>query len=863
MKMVLIDGTNLLFRSYYATAVTGRLMRNSSGMPTNALYGFISMINKIKEEEQADYYVVALDEGKTFRHELFDDYKGHRSATPDELKVQLPYAKPIMDGLGVKWLTAENYEADDIVGSIAKQYKSEMEIVAVSSDQDYLQLIDENVSVKLLKSKGSIFYDTKQLKEDYNLTPKQIIDLKSLEGDKSDNIPGVAGVGAKTAIKLINEYGSLEQIYENIDSIKGKLQEKLINDKENAFFSRDLVTIYTDLRYDLSDLCVEYDVDKLREIYKELEFSSLLKKLSAESKQEIKFEYGTNLNSIITDDSFVIFDFFGQDNHNLKLLGMSVTNEKGIFYIKAEDLNDIECIFDYNIRTFDYKTAHYYFYSLYQKELKCNFDFHLAFYLLDKRGKELCDYTHNYDFDYELVSDDVLYGKGAKYTEPEMEQLSFASILNVMFIKQIFPNVIEELKLMKVDHLFTDIEMPLSRILSVMEYDGISVDKEFLSTMSKKVQEDIDSIANSIYEIVGYEFNISSYKQLGQALFVDLGIKYPKRHKEGDSYKTNVEILELITNEHEVVNKVLEYRTLSKLNSTYLDGLQVHIKEDGKIHTIFNQTLTTTGRISSIEPNLQNIPVKTDIGREIRKAFTASNDNILLACDYSQIELRVLAQLSANKTLIDAFNSGEDIHAKTASDIFEVPIDFVNDDMRRKAKAINFGIIYGMSEYGLSKSIDVNVFEAKMFIGKYFEKYSGIKSYLDKIISDATIHGYSRTLFNRIRYINELKSNNNMQRQLGERLAMNTPIQGSAADIMKIAMIKIDEEFKKQNIKSKMILQVHDELIFDCIKEELELVKEIVTSKMQESHSIKGLKNDFDVELKVSCGQGKDWFEAK
>lgn len=861
-KMVLIDGTNLLYRSYYATAVTGRLMRNSKGMPTNALFGFINMLNKIIEEEQADYYVVALDEGKTFRHEMFDDYKGHRSATPDELKVQIPYAKPIMDGLGIKWLTAQNYEADDIVGSLAHQYKGEMEIVAVSSDQDYLQLVDNNVTVKLLKKSDAIYYNCDKLKEDYGLTPSQIIDLKSLEGDKSDNIPGVAGVGAKTAIKLIAEYGDLEGIYNNIDKIKGKLQEKLISDKESAFFSKELVTLHTDLRYSLDEINVDYDEDKLRTIYKDLEFSSFIKKLGSTNKKEIEFTYENDLSKVIKNDSFVYFDFFGESDHDLELLGISVKNDLGCFYIKASDL-DVEQLFEYNIRTFDYKKSFYYFYNLYQKELKCDFDFNLAFYLLDKRGKELSEFASIYEFSYEIDSDEVIYGKGAKYAVAEEAVISRSSILKVMFMEEMFAKVANELQIMELDKLFNEIEMPLSRVISLVEYNGISVDKQFLVDMSFELDLKINEIASRVYEMVGYEFNISSYKQLGKALFEDLEIKYPKRIKEGTSYKTSVDILEMIVDESEVVALVLEYRTLSKLKSTYLDGLQTHIKSDGKIHTIFTQTLTTTGRLSSIEPNLQNIPIRTDIGREIRKAFIASDDNVLVACDYSQIELRILAQLSSNTTLIDAFNSGEDIHTKTASDVFEVPIEMVNDDMRRKAKAINFGIIYGMSEYGLSKNIDVNVFEAKEFIAKYFNMYSGVKKYLDQIISDATIHGYSRTLFNRIRYIDELKSNNQMQRQIGERLAMNTPIQGSAADIIKIAMIRIDREFKKNNIQSKMVLQVHDELIFDCKKDELDKVIEIVSNEMRESHSINNIQNNFDVELNVSVGQGLNWYQAK
>lgn len=861
-KMVLIDGTNFIFRSFYATAVQGRLMRNSKGMATNGLFGFVNMVNKIITEEQADYYVVAFDEGKTFRHRMYDDYKGHRTSAPEELIEQLPYAKPILEGMGVKWLTAEDYEADDIVGSLAKQYCKEMEIVAISSDKDYLQLICDTVTVKLLKKSDFIYYDTNKLMEDFQLTPIQIVDLKALEGDKSDNIPGVKGVGEKTALKLIHEYGSLEGIYENIDNIKGKLQEKLITDKENAFFSKELAKIYTDLRFDLDDLEYLGIQDSLRTVYEELEFHSFLNKLDMQPKTEVKLDSSQKLRDVLVDNSIVYFDFYGTSLHNLELLGFSVVNDNGNFYFHEELTNEeIELLSNTKIRTFDYKQVYYYFYSKHRIEIECDFDFMLAFYLLDLKGNKLSDFSLL--FGSSLLSDEVLYGKGAKYAKPSLEDLQKESVARSRFLFDIYQKVCERLKAMKLVELYYDIELPLSKVLANMEYNGICVDKSFLEEMNQSVNEKAGEIEKRVFDCVGYEFNINSYQQLGKALFEDLNIPYPKKLKAGTKYKTGAEILELLQDKYEVVRDVLEFRMLRKLSSTYLEGLQTHIKADGKIHTIYNQALTSTGRLSSIEPNLQNIPIRTDIGREIRKAFVASEGCEIVACDYSQIELRVLAELSKSKALISAFKSGIDIHTKTASEIYGIGVEEVNSTMRRNAKAVNFGIVYGMSDFGLSKSIDVSVKEAKLFIDKYFAVYDGIKEYLDQVITDATISGYSRTLFNRIRYIEELKSNNFMQRQLGERLAMNTPIQGTAADIIKIAMIKIDKILKEENLQSKMLLQVHDELIFDCVKSERERLVKVVVDAMKEAYYTEHIKNDFEVELAVDLGIGSTWFDAK
>ncbi len=859
-KMVLIDGTNFIFRSYYATAVQGRLMRNSKGMTTNGLFGFVNMINKIITEEQADYYVVALDEGKTFRHRLYDDYKGQRSSAPEELVEQLPYLKPILEGMGIKWMTVEDYEADDIVGSIAKQFCDEFEIIAISSDKDYLQLVDKNVLVKLLKKGDYILYDEAKLMEDFQLTPMQIVDLKALEGDKSDNIPGVKGVGEKTALKLIHEYGCLENIYDNLENIKGKLQEKLEVDKENAFFSKKLAKIYTDLRFDLEEFNYLGVQDSLRDVYTELEFHSFLNKLEVK-RDDANFSVSNDLASVITSGSFIYFDFYGQDAHQQELLGLSVVNENGSFYFNELDQTAVELLCNTKLRTYNYKQACYYFYSKYNLELQVEFDFMLAYYLLDLKGSSLSDFALLYGTS--LKSDDTLYGKGTKYAKPSDSDLQEESILRCQFLKSNFDKCCSLLKIMQLDKLYFDIELPLSKVLTKMEYVGVFVDKDFLVAMNTEVLAKAAAIESKVFEVVGCEFNINSYQQLGKALFEDLEIPYPKKLKAGQKYKTGIEILELLENDYDVVRDILEFRMLKKLSSTYLEGLQSHIKADGKIHTVYNQALTATGRLSSTDPNLQNIPIRTEIGRNIRKAFVASPGCEIIACDYSQIELRVLAQLSNSKQLINAFESGVDVHTKTASEIYGVDISMVDSTMRRNAKAVNFGIVYGMSDFGLSKSIDVSVIEARHYIEKYFEFYDGIKEYLESVVEEATLHGYSRTLFNRLRYIEELKSKNYVQRQLGERLAMNTPIQGTAADIIKIAMIKIDEELEKANLKSKMILQVHDELIFDCYVEEKEQLLEIVVNTMKEAYNTPNIKNSFQVTLEVDTGIGLSWYDAK
>ncbi len=861
-KIVLIDGTNLIFRSYYATAVVGRLMRNSKGMPTNAIYGFISMLNKIKAEENADYYIVAFDEGKTFRHEKYKDYKSHRTEAPDELVVQFPYFKDITNALGFVALTEVNYEADDIVGSIARKYKQTHSIVAVSSDQDYLQIIDTNVTVKLLKKSDAIYYDCEKLKEDYNLKPRQIIDLKALEGDKSDNIPGVKGVGGKTALKLILEYDNIENIYNNIESIKGKLQEKLIEDKENCFFSKELVTLHCDLDYDIDKFNFEIDQNRLVELYTDLEFHSLLKNLDNKTEFEIEYEMVHDIDDILTDGSICFFEFLTWSYNEKELIGMSITNDKGTFFIEEFLLkSQLDILSNYSLITYDYKMiANYLLINGYQPFV-CEFDIMLAYYTLDNNGKELSDFAAQNNIHIKSYAE--LYGKGSKHQMCELEQLALNTSKKTVFMNKVYKSIISELENQDLYNLYFEIELPLALVLAKMECAGIKIDEQFLVNMNAELEVKIAELENKIFEVAKNPFNINSYKELGTVLFDDLGIPYPKRKKAGDNYKTSVDILEPLAEEHKIVKDILECRTLKKLSSTFLVGLQKHIEKDLRIHTCFNQALTTTGRLSSTEPNIQNIPIRTEIGKEIRKAFIADKESTLLVCDYSQIELRVLASMSNVPEMIDAFNNNRDIHTQTASDIFNVPLDQVTDNMRRNAKAVNFGIIYGMSAFGLSKSIGVSVIEAEEFINKYFNKYAGIKSFLHSLVTNAEKDGLSRTLFNRIRYIRELKSNNYMQKQLGERLAMNTPIQGTAADIIKIAMIKIDRMFEEKKIKSRMLLQIHDELIFECLESEKELVYEIVKEAMETSYFTENINPEFNVKLDVDMKFAQNWFDAK
>lgn len=848
-KIILVDGNNLMFRSYYATAYTGKLMKNSKGFYTNALYGFVSMMNKIIDEEQPKYIAVAFDIGKNFRKDLYDDYKAGRNKTPDELKQQMPIAKKILNAMGIKYYEMEGYEADDIIGTLSNRASLDPEYDAtiVSSDKDLLQLITDVVDVKLLKTKDYIRYNPKTFKEDWGFDPIRIIDFKALMGDPSDNIPGVKGIGEKGAIKLIQEYDTIENLYEHIDEINGKLKEKLLIGKEDAFFSKKLATIILDVPLNDSFEDMQYvgeNQEELTKIFEELEFYSFIKNFKKKSfSVNIEYKVLNNVEEINKDN--IISYYIECDNtnyHIANIIGMSLYDGNNLFYINKELVNEVmDYIKDSVKYTFDLKKNNCLIGKLDNNTI---YDHYIVANILNYNFKDDLAILMNNDGINITLYDEMI---------KKRENIEYTITLKAKYIYDIRDEYIKKLKLEEMYDLFTNIEMPLINVLSKMEMNGIKVDSNILKDMGIELNKKIDEIKEKIYILAGEEFNISSPKQLGIILFDKLGLKHGKKNNRG--YSTDAKVLDKLINDHEIIPLVILYRNLTKLYNTYIEGLNNYILEDGKIHTIYKQVLTRTGRLSSIEPNLQNIPTRDNIGKLIRKAFLPEYDEFLSA-DYSQIELRILAHLSDDKELINAFLHDEDIHTKVASDIFDVEKSLVTKDMRRTAKAVIFGIVYGISGFGLSENIGIKPSDAKKFINKYYELYPGVKQYMDNIINEAYLNGCVHTLYKRKRYIEELNSNIYTVRTSGERMALNTPIQGTSADIIKMAMIKIDEEMVKQDCKSKMLLQIHDELVFDIVLEEKEKITNIVKNIMENIVSLK-------VPLKVSCDFGNDLYETK
>ena len=858
-KIILVDGNNLLFRSYYATAYNGNFMKNSKGFPTNALFGFTNMMNKIILEEKPNYIIVAFDKGKTFRHDKYEDYKGGRMETPDELKVQFPIAKEMLTYMGIKYYEIDNYEADDIIGTFAKYCDIEDDFIGtiISSDKDLLQLISSDVDIKLLKQKDYIRYNEESFKAEYGIDPINIIDLKALMGDSSDNIPGVKGIGEKTALKLLQEYKTLDGIYANIDNIKGKLQEKLLADKDNAYKSYDLATIVRDVPMDITLEDIKYkskDHEKLNNLYEELEFYSFLKKEEKSyDKPKVTVNIIDNMNKVKLDGEYAVYlEILGTNYHTAKPLGLGFYNDKNSFYITFNNFIK-NPVFGDNIKyTYDLKKLYV---TLKWHNISINnvlFDTEIAAYLLDYNVKDDIAYLAN-NFGYDIPFYETVYGK-SKLVEPELEEVARGAIMKAQFIYKTKSELFNKLADEDLLNLFKNIEMPLSTVLGDMEYNGVSVSKDELISMGEVIGEKNNNLTSAIYLDAGEEFNISSPKQLGVILFDKLGLHHGKKSQNG--YSTAIDVLNKLKGEHPIIDKIIEYRMLTKLHSTYIEGLMSSILDDNKIHTIYTQTLTRTGRLSSIEPNLQNIPMRYEEGKLIRKAFIPSKDSIIISADYSQIELRILASVANIPSLIDAFNNDIDIHAKTASDIFKIPVDEVTKNHRRIAKAVNFGIIYGISSFGLSENLDITPKEAKEFIDNYLQTYPGIKNYMDETIKKAYEDGFVRTLMNRKRIISELSNKNYMIRQQGERMALNTPIQGTSADIIKKAMIELDREFKKNNLKSKLILQVHDELVVDALISEQEQVMKIMDQIMTSTYQLQ-------VPLKVDVEYGINWYDVK
>lgn len=865
-ELILIDGNSLLFKAFYATSYTGNYMVNRNGIPTNGVYGFARMVEKIISINPK-YVIVAFDYGKkTFRNELLDTYKATRKETPQELVPQFALAREYLTAHNITWYEVEGYEGDDIIGTLVDfGEKNNLKVSVYTGDKDANQLISSQTTIyRTVKGVTELdIYNEQTLLDKYGLKPDQFRDFLGLMGDSSDNIPGIKGVGEKTALKLLHQYGTIEGLQEHQDEIKGKMGEKIRAGMEDALMSKKLATILRNIPIDV-DLekatYQGYDYETLKSFYEKYDMNSLIKSMTTEAapKKELKLEIVDHMPEI-TKDSAVYPSIYDTNYHRSIILGYGIYNDEQAYFISYENALKDELFLAYlkdeNKKKYGYDIKSAVIGSRWNG-IEINgytFDLSLASYVLEPAVKEELKYVCTH-FDYEGVQyDEEVFGKGAKKHIPEDDILASHIVSKAKAIYELKDVVTKELKDKNQYELYEDIELPVTRILGEMEFAGTEIDLDVLKEMDTAFDETIEKLANDIYRISGTTFNISSPKQLGQVLFEDLGLKGGKKTKTG--YSTSQDVLEKIIDAHPVVPLVLEYRMLTKLSSTYLKGLQEQVFPDNKIHTIYKQTLTHTGRLSSVDPNLQNIPVRSEEGKLIRKAFVSHN-GYLVSFDYSQIELRILAHMAHVTNLIDAFNQGKDIHRHTAALVFGVKAEEVSPQMRSQAKAVNFGIIYGMSEFRLSKDIGMSISEARDFINKYFETYPEVKTYMDEVVETCKKQGYVSTLLNRKRYIPTINDKNFMVRQQAQRYAMNTPIQGTGADILKLAMIEVDKALKEKHLKSQMILQVHDELIFDVFEDELEEVMSLVKEKME--NCIK-----MDVPLIVEGNYAKNWCELK
>ena len=881
-RLIIIDGNSIINRAFYALPD----MTNSEGLHTNAVYGFTRMLFKIIDDYKPTHISVAFDKkAPTFRHKEYADYKAGRKKMPDELGQQLQPLKELLDTFNIHRMEMAGYEADDLIGTVAKMGEdNDFEVYIVTGDKDAIQLAS-NKTTTLITKKGVgevEEYNYDSVVERYEMTPTQFIDLKGLMGDKSDNIPGVPGIGEKTGIKLIKEFSSIENIIENIDQLKGSVKKKIEENKEQAIFSKKLATIIRDVPIEISldELSYgDYDKKAVIEEFKKFGFTTLIKQVLAmddiegestvEEKIELKISHLDNVlefkkevektNKLFIKTVSKVGNILEQ---NLMYVFLSADGEN-IYYINDEELELIkDIIFNEEIKKIGYNLKDDYLaFKPYNIEINnMFFDIAIGEYLIDSKSStsyECSDIAMKY-LTKKIKSQEELLGKGAKakkFSDLSLEELStyFGEILNTVY--NVYPMMEKTFKDMDMEYLFYDVEMPLVEVLGSMEYCGMAVDKNQLNELGNKFKEIISNLEEEIFSLAGEKFNINSPKQLGVILFERLELPVIKKTKTG--YSTSADVLEKLRDKHEIIDKITEYRQIVKLNSTYVEGLLGIINPiSGRIHSSFNQTITTTGRISSTEPNLQNIPVKTEMGREIRKVFIADEHSKLVDADYSQVELRVLAHMSGDKHMIEAFQNDIDIHSKTASQIFGVDVNDVSSKQRSEAKAINFGIVYGKTDFGLSQDLNIPVPQAKAYIESYFANYDKIKVFMDDAIKNATDNGYALTIFNRRRYIPEINSSNFMVRNQGKRFAMNAPIQGSAADIIKIAMVNVFTRLKDESLKSRLILQVHDELIVEAVEEELDQVCNIVKEEME---SAVNLQVHLDVDLNV----GDSWFETK
>ncbi|KAK55597.1 DNA polymerase I [Staphylococcus lugdunensis] len=875
-KLVLIDGNSLSFRAFYALP----LLSNKAGIHTNAIYGFAMLLEKILKEEQPNHFLVAFDAGKTtFRHEKYSEYKGGRQSTPPELSEQFPYIRQLLDAYHIKYYELENYEADDIIGTLSKQAEaSGLETIIITGDRDLTQLATDHVTIYYTK-KGVTdvdHYTPEYIAEKYNgLLPKQIIDMKGLMGDTSDNIPGVAGVGEKTAIKLLNQFHSVEGVYNHLDEVSGKkLKENLENSKADAFMSKDLATINCDspIKVNLKDTIMgdlNDNKDKI-ELFQKLEFKQLLNDIDSSasennSETEHNFEvihHFDNINFKKLDNAIIHFEIDGSNYLKDKILKFGLYAQNQYIVISAEDIHQYTELIEWlendhnNKIVFDAKKTYVAAHRLEINLQHIDFDVMLASYIIDpSRTIEDVQSVVSYYNQNFVKSDIAVYGKGKKRQVPldDVLEVHIAAIMQAIYnCKPLMSDILSDHNQMD---LLNNLELPLARILADMEETGIYTDINDLKKMQNELQEKLDNLVSEIYEAAGESFNINSPKQLGIVLFETLKLPIIKKTKTG--YSTAVDVLEQLQGKHPIIDYILEYRQLSKLQSTYVEGLQKVISDDQRIHTRFNQTLAQTGRLSSIDPNLQNIPIRLEEGRKIRKAFKpTSDDYVILSADYSQIELRVLAHMTQDESLKEAFIHGDDIHAATAMKVFGVEKDQVNDLMRRQAKAVNFGIVYGISDYGLSQNLGITRKKAKAFIDDYLASFPGVKQYMTDIVKDAKANGYVETLLHRRRYIPDITSRNFNLRSFAERTAMNTPIQGSAADIIKLAMVQFDKNVRETNYHAKLLLQVHDELIFEVPKSEVQDFSEFVEEIMDNALTLA-------VPLLVDSSYGATWYDAK
>jgi len=882
-RLFLIDGSSYIYRAFFGLPH----LSNSKGLPTNAVHGYTAMLLKVIREEAPDYLAVAFDSrGPTFRHEIYKEYKANRPSMPDNLVPQIPYIHDITDGFNLPVLSQQGVEADDIIGTLAKKAaEHDIEVVIVTGDKDMMQLVTESTTIlDTMKNKVS---GTPEVLERFGVGPEHVTDVMGLMGDSSDNIPGVAGVGEKTAVKLMSQYGSLEGLYENIDEIKGKLKEKLEKDKDTAFLSRQLATIDCNLNFEvnLNDFeIVPFNTEKLRNIFKELELSRFIKELApSENLSRDKYRLLTTTQEIsqfinsIKEDHILSIDLetTSLDTIEARIVGISLSTEphlacyiplghKSSGDIEQPDTEEVLNLLKPLLTSGKIKKAGHnlkYDYSVF-----CNYgiemegiycDTMIASYLLHPgRNSHSLEEVSREFLDHQMITYKEVVGDPKKVTFDEVpieKALSYAgedADVVTMLCKIFLPLLTRD----GFDDLFHEMEIPLISILAEMERAGVKIDSEFLGQMSQDFEKDMTRMEGIIYELAGEVFNINSPKQLAEILFEKLKLPVVKKTKTG--FSTNVEVLTKLAEKHDLPAKILEYRSLAKLKSTYVDALPRLVNnKTGRLHTSYNQTVTTTGRLSSSNPNLQNIPIKTELGRKIREAFIPEEGSVIFAADYSQVELRIMAHLSEDPVLIKSFEKGEDIHRRTAAEVFGIFPEMVTDRMRREAKAINFGIIYGMSAFGLSKELSISPKVAKAYIDGYFQKYKGVRDYLDMTIESARAKGYVTTIMNRRCYVPDINSPSVMQRQFAERAAINAPIQGSAADIIKVATVSISKRLKKEGHKTKMIMQVHDELVFEIPVAELETVKKLVIEEMEGVVKLKA-------PLKVDTGTGNNWAEA-